>query len=142
MATRVHHNRHSGSVSIPLLFGLVVALLALANVMALSNWHASMPDHDDRVTDSASLAHPHHSHHHHDDDDDGGAPVTAQGHDGKSQAVDLHALTHAMIHGFAGIVPSVMVAIPFHEATSDWYAGRSFVLSGISPGALLRPPRS
>lgn len=121
-----------------LLVGLVVALLALANVMALTNWHASLLDHDDFSADSVTVGHGHHHHHENDDEHSSARAGLAQQ---DSPAIDLHALTHAMIHGLAGLVPSIMVAIPFTAKASDWFAGRSFALAGISPEALLRPPQ-
>ncbi|WP_197524428.1 hypothetical protein [Novosphingobium resinovorum] len=138
MGVRVHQNRHTGLTRISLLAGLVLALLALANVMALSNWHASLLDHDDLAADAAPTGH---GHHHHGDADEDHPPAELGTADQGSRTIDLHALTHAMIHGLAGLVPNFSVAILFHEAASDWFSGRSFSLSGISPEGLLRPPR-
>jgi hypothetical protein len=55
--------------------------------------------------------------------------------------IDLHALTHAMIHGLAGLVPNLDVCVREMMANADWFAGRSFALSGIAPKGLLRPPQ-
>lgn len=119
------------------LIGLVIALLALANVMMLTNWHATLLDHDDIAADSMAVAH---RHHHHDTEEDHSSVGSFNGQQGPG-AIDLHALTHAMIHGLVGLVPSVTVTIPLCKAATDWFAGRNFALSAILPEALLRPPR-
>lgn len=117
-----------------LVVGLVVAFLALANVLALSNWHASLIEHDDHAV--AAMTSP--ADHHGSQDD---VSFTHPADEPDSPAIDLHALTHAMIHGMVGLVPNLTVAIDLHRATIDWYAGRSFVLCGIASESLLRPPR-
>jgi hypothetical protein len=131
MAGRLLQNRHSGSSSLLLVAGLIVALLALVNVMALSNWHASLTDHDDVAADAVHMAPSHHNDH---------IDTAAEG-TGESPAIDLHALTHAMIHGLAGLVPNLDVCVRERMASADWFAGRSFALSGIAPEGLLRPPQ-
>ncbi|PNU05690.1 hypothetical protein A8V01_15175 [Novosphingobium guangzhouense] len=142
MAARMHQNRHTGSTKAVLLVGIIVALLAIANLMVLTNWHASLTGHDDLTADSTALGY---GHHHHDEADHADEDHAAAGSglaDQETPAVDLHALSHAMIHGLAALVPGITVAVPPHETANDWFAGRSFALSGISPEALLRPPRS
>ncbi len=139
MAARVHQRWQTGSTRLLLLVGFAVALIALANVTALSNWHAALFEHDDLSAETTSVGHGHH--HHHEADRDHAQPESEAG-SANAPSIDLHALTHAMIHGLAGLVPNVTVAFLAHEAASHWFAGRSFALDGISPEALLRPPRS
>lgn len=118
-----------------LVLGAVLALLALTNVLSLSIWHTSMLHHDDAVADGALLEHSH------DHEAQLEKQATGAGEKQDSPALDMHNVTHAMVHGFTGLVPNLDIAFGAYVRLSTWFAGKSFVLAGISPEGLLRPPR-
>lgn len=119
------------------MLGAILALLALTNVLSLSIWHTSMLHHNDADADGAMLEH------HHDHDDDAQFERQASGSDEKqgSPALDMHNVTHAMVHGFTGLVPNLDITFGACVRLTSWFAGKSFALDGISPEGLLRPPR-
>jgi hypothetical protein len=122
---------------VSLVFGAILALLALINVLSLSTWHTSMLHHHDAVADGAMLEHGHD----HDHEARFEKQATGAGKKQDSPALDMHNVTHAMVHGFTGLVPNLDIALGAYVRLSTWFAGRSFTLSGISPEGLLRPPR-
>ncbi|GEM_PF-4371872 len=119
----------------PLVLGAIFALLALTNVLSLSIWHTSMLHHYDAVADGAMLEHEH--------DHDAQIEKQASGSSEKqdSPALDMHNVTHAMVHGLTGLVPNLDIAFGAYVGRTSWFVGKSFVLAGISPEGLLRPPR-
>jgi hypothetical protein len=111
--------------------------MALANVLALSSWHASLFDHDEMAVASTSVAVGDHHHRHGADDDEA---VGRSSDAPNAPTMDLHALTHAAIHGVVGLISNLAIPIALSRETL-WYADRSFALCGIGPESLLRPPR-
>lgn len=104
-----------------LVLGLMLAMLAMINVMALSSWHSSLIGHDDAKIASALVQH------------DESAPVMPE--------VDLHKMTHTVINGLADISPSTGVFSDLFVVVSIWFITGDYALSGPLPEALLRPPR-
>lgn len=121
-----------------LVVGLLFALFAVANISALTSWHAALVSHDDVAAEAATMVH---GHDHGLDDGN----IEAIGHPADkpdAPALDLHNLTHAMAHGLTGLVPGLDLAVPNFGRTDHWFAGRNFSLAGIAPEGLLRPPRN
>jgi len=137
MTARAHQHRFRGWPRPLLIIGLIVAFMALANVLALSSWHASLFGHDETAVASAPLTGDA-AHHGESPGDDEALGRSNDAPD--APTMDLHALTHAAIHGVVGLIPNLTIAIALSRETM-WYADRSFALCGIAPEGLLRPPR-
>lgn len=125
MLTRMYHRAPNGRQLKPagmsLVLGLMLAMLAMINVVGMSNWHSSIVGHDDAKIASALVQH------------DESAPVMPE--------VDLHKMTHTVINGLADISPSTGVFSDLFVVVSIWFITGDYALSGPLPEALLRPPR-
>lgn len=115
------HVLHAKAANRYLIVGALLAMLAMLNVLGLNAWHSSMAGHDETRIESALVQH---------DDDSPSMPE-----------VDLHKATHTVIHGLADIVPSTGMTATFFAVSGDWFVSKDFVISGLLPEVLLRPPR-
>lgn len=104
-----------------LVLGLMLAMLAMINVMALSSWHSSLIGHDDAKIVSTLVQH------------DDTAPAMPE--------VDLHNMTHTVINGLADISPGNGVASAMFVVVSIWFITGDDALGGLLTEAILRPPR-
>jgi hypothetical protein len=106
--------------------------MALANVLALSSWHASLFDHDEMAVAPTPVAGGDHHHRYGAKHDEAlGSSNEAPG----APTMDLRALTHAAIHGVVGLISNLAIPIALSRETM-WYADRSFALCGIAPRKL------
>jgi len=121
MRFRVSKNHDTRPTRLFLVVAAVLALLAMINVIGVSNWHNSMADHDDGRVASALVQ-----------QDEGGKSLPD---------IDLHATAHSVIHGLADIMPSIGMAIAVFVVANLWFIIKDYALSGLPPEALLRPPR-
>lgn len=125
MLTRMSHRAQDDRQLKPrgysLVLGLMLAMLAMINVMAISSWHSSIVGHDDAKIASALVLH------------DDNAPAMPE--------VDLHQMTHTVINGLADISPSNAVVSVILVAVGIWFITRDDALSGPLTEAILRPPR-
>lgn len=121
MTSRVHNGHHFKPTGYSLVLGLMLAMLAMINVMAISSWHSSIVGHDDAKIASALIQH------------DDTAPAMPE--------VDLHKMTHTVINGLADISPSNGVVSAIFAVVGLWFITRDNALSGPLTEAILRPPR-
>lgn len=103
------------------LVGALLALLAMVNVLGLSSWHSAMLDHDDNRVVSVMVQ-----------QQDGGKSLPN---------VDLHMAAHSVTNGFADIAPIASTAVPTVVTIGVWFISRDYIVRGLPPEALLRPPR-
>lgn len=121
MRLRARQNRQVTPTRAPLLVGVMLALLALINVVGMTNWHNSIVGHDDTKIQTVLVQH------------DNNAPSMPE--------IDLHKMTHSVLHGFADIAPSAGMVAGLFVVLRIWFVTRDYVVSGLPPEALLRPPR-
>lgn len=103
------------------LFGALLALLAIVNIIGVSGWHSAMAMHDDAVVAADIVQH---------SDDDPSLPE-----------IDLHKVSHGMIQGLADIAPRLGIASFFAPMGLGWFLGSDTSLPAAAPEGLLRPPR-
>lgn len=104
-----------------LLFGMVLAMIALINVIGVSSWHGSMSMHDDAVVAADLIQH---------DDDQPSLPE-----------IDLHKVTHGMMQGLADLSPQIAFAPAVRVEGIIWFLGNELSLPATPLEGLLRPPR-
>lgn len=121
MSHRAQDDRQLKQRGSSLVLGLILAILAMINVMALSSWHSSLIGHDDAKIASTLVLH------------DDTAPAMPE--------VDLHQMTHTVINGLADISPSNAVVSAIFVAVGIWFITRDDALGGPLTEAILRPPR-
>lgn len=103
------------------LFGALLAMLALTNIVGMSGWHGALVGHDDQVVMTDIIEH---------DDSEPSMP-----------AVDLHKTTHAVMHGMTDADPGITPVAPILFAPIIWSLPMDMSRRGIAPEGLLRPPR-
>ena len=112
---------HAKAANRYLIVGALLAMLAMFNVLGLNVWHSSMVGHNETKIESVLIQH---------GDDSPSMPE-----------IDLHQATHTVIHGLADITPATGMVAGLFVVLRIWFVTRDYVVSGLPPEALLRPPR-
>lgn len=104
----------------PLWLGVMLAILALANIVGLSAWHGAMVGHDDARVAAAAF---------HNE----GEPSLPE--------IDMHKVSHAMAQGLADIAPQLPFPAEPASSAARWVLAPNPNWQGTGPEGILRPPR-
>ncbi|MDK2760730.1 MAG: hypothetical protein KYX64_05165 [Sphingopyxis sp.] len=104
-----------------ILFGSLLAAIALVNIVGFSGWHSALVGHDDAAVMADTLEH---------DGDDSSVPQ-----------VDLHKMSHPVVNGMTFLDADLGPVVSILFTAVIWSLPMDMIRLGIAPEGLLRPPR-